>query len=279
MLKRTITSILIIIVMFPICVYADTWVFPITIALCSLIAAYEMLGCIGTRKYLRLAVPTCLFAAAAPLCARYLMNDALFAPVYMMAAFFFCFILLTMGVFSHGKLDAEKVLATFASVFYVISSFSALVLLADRPFGRYFVMLALFGPWVSDVFAYLTGRFLGRHKLIPSISPNKTIEGSIGGILFSALFAVLYGLGLTGVVDDVQTVNYIALAFAGAGMGIVGQIGDLIMSYFKRKFGIKDFGRLLPGHGGILDRFDSVLAVAPLALLLMGFQAYLQFFA
>ena len=153
------------------------------------------------------------------------------------------------------------------------------MLLANRPFGVYFVILTLFGPWVSDVFAYLTGRFLGKHKLIPSISPKKTVEGMIGGMVFTAVFTVLYGSLLMHIVDDVQTANYFPLAFAGAGLSAVAQIGDLIMSYIKRKYGIKDFGRLLPGHGGILDRFDSVLAVAPFMLLLTEFQDYLQFFA
>ncbi len=279
MLKRTITSIVIILVMLPVCLLADTWVLPIVIALCALIAAYEMLGCVGTRKHLAIAIPAFILAAVSPICARLLGNDALFTSLYATLAFFFCFVLLSAGVFSRGKLDAEPLFVSFASLFYVITAFTAIVLLSNRPFGMYFVLLALFGPWVSDVFAYLTGRFLGKHKLIPSISPNKTVEGMIGGIVFTALFTVGYGAALMRIVDDVQTANYLPLAFAGAGVSVISQIGDLIMSYIKRKYGIKDFGKLLPGHGGILDRFDSVLAVAPFSLLLTEFQEYLQFFA
>lgn len=279
MLKRTITAIIIIIIMLPVCLFADTWLLPITIALCTLIAAYEMLGCVGTRKYLAIAVPAFVLAAVCPICARLFENTALFTSLYTTVSFFFCFLLLSAGVFSKGKLDAEQLFVSFASLFYVITAFTAIVLLSNRPFGMYFVLLTLFGPWVSDVFAYLTGRFLGKHKLIPSISPNKTVEGTIGGILFTALFTVGYGAALMRIVDDVQTANYLPLAFAGAGVSVISQIGDLIMSYIKRKYGIKDFGKLLPGHGGILDRFDSVLAVAPFSLLLTEFQDYLQFFA
>lgn len=278
MLKRTITAIIILLVMLPVCLFADTWLLPITIALCTLIAVYEMLGCVGTRKHKSIAVPAFVLAAVCPICARLIKNTEMFTSIYMIAAFFFCFILLSAGVFSRGKLEAEPLFISFASLFYVITSFTAIVLMANRPFGMYFVILTLFGPWISDVFAYLTGRFFGKHKLIPSVSPNKTVEGMIGGMVFTALLTVPYGAVLMRVVDDVQSANYIPLALAGAGLSAVSQIGDLIMSYVKRKYGIKDFGRLLPGHGGILDRFDSVLAVAPFMLLLTEFQEYLQFF-
>ncbi len=279
MLKRTITAILILIVMLPVCLFADTWVLPITIAACTLIAAYEMLGCVGTRKYPAIAAPAFLLAAVCPICARLVENTSLFTSLYMTVAFFFCLLLLSIGVFSRGKLEAEPLFVSFASLFYVITSFTAIVLLANRPFGMYFVIMTLFGPWVSDVFAYLTGRLLGNHKLIPSISPNKTVEGMIGGIAFTALFTVLYGAILMHTVSDVQAANYLPLAFAGAGLSLISQMGDLVMSYIKRKYGIKDFGRLLPGHGGILDRFDSVLAVAPFMLLITEFPKYLNFFA
>lgn len=279
MLKRTITASLILIVMLPVCLFADTWVLPIVIALCALIAAYEMLGCVGTRKYPAIAVPAFLLAAVGPICARLLENTALYTSLYATIAFFFCFVLLSAGVFSRGALEVEPLFVSFASMFYVTTGFTAIVLLANRPFGVYFVLLTMFGPWISDVFAYLTGKFLGKHKLIPSISPNKTVEGTVGGIVFTALFTVGYGAALMHIVDDVQTANYLPLAFAGAGVSVIAQIGDLIMSYIKRKYGIKDFGNLLPGHGGILDRFDSVLAVAPFSLLLTEFQEYLQFFA
>ena len=159
--------------------------------------------------------------------------------------------------------------ATFTTVFYIIASFGALVLLRDRDFGLYLLILTLYGPWISDVFAYFCGRLFGRHKLIPDVSPNKTVEGAIGGVVFCALAAMLYGFILTVVIGEIASVNYGALALIGALIAVISQIGDLSFSYIKRQYGLKDYGKLLPGHGGVLDRFDSVIFCAPLMEMLI----------
>ena len=122
-------------------------------------------------------------------------------------------------------------------------------------------MLIFVGAWITDIFAYFTGKFLGKHKLIPEVSPKKTVEGSIGGIVFCSLFFVLYGFILTKLVS-ISSISYIVLAIVGIIISIVAQIGDLTMSQIKRKFGVKDYGKIFPGHGGMLDRFDSIIAVA-----------------
>jgi phosphatidate cytidylyltransferase len=172
----------------------------------------------------------------------------------------------------------EDVFATFTTVFYIIASFGALVLLRDREFGLYLLILTMYGPWISDVFAYFCGRLFGRHKLIPDVSPNKTVEGAIGGVVFCALAAMLYGFILTVVIGEIASVNYGALALIGALIAVISQIGDLIMSHIKRKYGIKDYGFVLPGHGGILDRFDSVLGVVPLVVILSELVKGMQLF-
>lgn len=279
MLTRTITTFVIIFVTIPICLLSYTWVFPVAIALFALIGVYEMLGCVGTRRYLIISIPACLLAAAAPLLCRLIPEQNTFITLFASALFFFLSFLLTVGVFSRGKLDAETIFASFAPVFYVIASFTSLILLVDRPFGLYFLVLTLYGPWISDVFAYLCGRFFGKHKLIPEISPKKTVEGMVGGIVFSVVFALIYGLVLEWFIEDITSISYFGLALAGAVVSGVSQVGDLIMSYIKRKYGVKDYGTILPGHGGILDRFDSVLGVAPFMVLLTTFQEQLQFFA
>lgn len=279
MLQRTITALVIIAVTIPICLLSHTWVFPIAIALFALIGVYEMLGCVGTRRHLLVSVPACLIGAAAPIFCRLIGEQTSIISLLSAVMLFFLIFLLTAGVFSRGALDAEKIFASFAPVFYVIAAFSSLVILVDRPFGFYFLVLTLYGPWISDVFAYLCGRFFGKHKLIPEISPKKTVEGTVGGIVFSILFSLLYGFILRTFIDGISSVSYLGLGLAGGVVSAVSQVGDLIMSYIKRKYGVKDFGRLLPGHGGILDRFDSVLAVAPFMALLTSFEDYLQFFA
>ena len=114
--------------------------------------------------------------------------------------------------------------------------------------------------WGSDVFAYFTGRFFGKHKLIPEVSPKKTVEGAIGGIVCAGGLAMLYGLIVSSLTE--LTPNYLVLALCGVILAAFSQIGDLIASLLKREHGIKDYGRIFPGHGGVMDRFDSILAIA-----------------
>jgi len=154
----------------------------------------------------------------------------------------------------HEPVDA---LPTMAGIFYVVF-FSYHVTLTDQS-GEYgiLVWLVFLSAFGTDVFAYFTGCLIGKHKLAPKISPKKTIEGSIGGFLGSILLCGLFGYFFA------PFIFVHCLIIGGAG-GIVSQFGDLSASAFKRKMGIKDYGNLIPGHGGILDRFDSVLFTAPM---------------
>jgi phosphatidate cytidylyltransferase len=139
------------------------------------------------------------------------------------------------------------------------------------PSGGLLLLLPVFATWASDIGAYAVGRLIGRHKLIPSVSPGKTVEGAIGGLAASMLVAWLYTRFL------LQPAAHLGfrqppagvLAF-GAVMSAVAQIGDLVESLFKREAGVKDSSHLIPGHGGILDRFDSLFFVLPVAYVLLG---------
>ena len=113
---------------------------------------------------------------------------------------------------------------------------------------------------MSDTFAYFVGMLFGKHKLIEDVSPKKTIEGSIGGIFFCVVSFVVFGIIMDVFFD--RSANILFLAISAVAVSVVSQIGDLIMSVIKRHYGIKDYGKLFPGHGGMLDRFDSILAVA-----------------
>lgn len=131
--------------------------------------------------------------------------------------------------------------------------------------GFYICLIAFIAPWVTDTFAYFGGRLLGRHKLIPSVSPNKTIEGSICGMVFCSVACAVYGYIMSTIVEGLPKVWYFAIL--GFLVSIVSQVGDLIFSLIKRRYGIKDYGFVFPGHGGVLDRFDSIIATAPLILI------------
>lgn len=150
----------------------------------------------------------------------------------------------------------EDGMVTMLGVFYVVY-FSYHIVLVEQS-GEYglFVWLIFLSAFGTDIMAYFSGYFLGKHKLSPSISPKKTIEGSIGGILGSVLFCGIFGYYLM----PVYLVHTLVIGIMG---GIVSQFGDLTASLFKRKMGIKDYGNLIPGHGGVLDRIDSVLFTAP----------------
>ena len=117
-----------------------------------------------------------------------------------------------------------------------------------------------------------SGRFLGRNKLCPTVSPNKTIEGAIGGVIGDGIAFVIFALAMNAFCGDFsdESINVWLMFPLGAVTSIISQIGDLVASSIKRQFNIKDFGKILPGHGGILDRFDSIITVAPFIYLMLS---------
>lgn len=165
------------------------------------------------------------------------------------------FLYLLIKEWRGGEGRVEDAMATITGIVYVVF-FSFHVMLVDQSEYASLVWIIVLGAFGTDIFAYFTGVLFGKHKLCPTISPKKTIEGSIGGILGATLLCYLFGWILP----------YMAIHCLILGLlcGVVSQIGDLTASIFKRHMGIKDYGKLIPGHGGILDRFDSVLFTAPL---------------
>ncbi len=248
----------------PICIYSDTIVFNITMSVLSLIAVYEMVSCVGAKSNLPILISSCLLGASMPMIPY-------FTSVYTLHIEMVCYIVymilvFTFTVFSRGKADFSIVSAAFMSVFYVSVSFTSIILL--RKTGEYLYLLAFIGPWVSDTFAYIVGRLIGKHKLIPEVSPKKTVEGSIGGIIATSAVFVLYGFVVVKLADITRTPNVFAMAIAGAVVSVISQIGDLTASAIKRRYGVKDYGKIFPGHGGVMDRFDSVLLVSPVLYIL-----------
>lgn len=126
------------------------------------------------------------------------------------------------------------------------------------PNGNVFYPLVFVASWGTDIFAYFVGMICGKHKLIPDVSPKKTIEGAIGGIIGTTALFAIYGMLFL----HLETVQYVVLIAFAPFASVIAQVGDLLMSLIKRNYGIKDYGKLLPGHGGVLDRFDSIIAVS-----------------
>jgi phosphatidate cytidylyltransferase len=150
----------------------------------------------------------------------------------------------------------RSILALLLMALWVGSPLAHLVLLEGLPGGPLLVLLAVVGPWISDTGAYIVGRLFGRHKLFPILSPKKTVEGALGGLLLTMIIAGYFAYGFL-------SFGIAASAVLGAAISVFSQAGDFFESALKRLLNLKDLGNLLPGHGGILDRMDSLLFSAP----------------
>ncbi len=176
---------------------------------------------------------------------------------------------LAVFVFTYPRYELSQVFAGFFEVMFIGVALSFLFILRETPpAGAYLVWLAVIAAWGSDTCAYLIGMLIGKTPFVPKLSPKKSVEGAIGGLAGAALIGVIYGLIVQPYI--VETVDYAPIVFGvfclfGAA---AGQIGDLAASAIKRKVGIKDYGNLIPGHGGILDRFDSIIMTAPIVFLI-----------
>ena len=164
-------------------------------------------------------------------------------------------------------MDFEHVMVCLFGGVAIPLFLSALVQLKEMDNGRYLVLLPVICAFLTDAGAYFAGVFLGRHRGITKVSPNKSLEGYIGGFVFGVLYALAYG----GVIQAIShnPVNFLPLVLSGLVGALATELGDLSFSFIKREFGVKDYGHLLPGHGGMLDRFDSMIFCAPVVLFIL----------
>ncbi len=268
MLKRVLTAAVALCIFVPVLIFSETWAFPALFALCALIGVVELLRCVGLFRNPWISVPLCLMALLAPLGVRYALvnrgaEEGTVCTVALGVLLLLTVYLLGVAVLGHKKTDITAVGTAFTVFLYTVGGFAGVVCLHDM-FSSFFSIMVFVGAWITDTFAYFSGRLFGKHKLIPEVSPKKTIEGSVGGTLFCVLTFVgmTFLYNKTGIWGSHNELSIWLMLPAGLLVSIVSQLGDLSMSQLKRHYGIKDFGNLLPGHGGILDRFDSVLAVS-----------------
>jgi len=271
MKTRIITAICMGVVLVPIGVFSHTAVFPIAMALLCGIGCFEMLRCIGVDKKYVLSVPCIVFGAAMPIGTYYFHESGFLLLSALTAVLMFW--VFVCALFSHGEIAIEASAMAFLGLVYLVWRLSLDTHSRQINHGAYLYLLPFVGAWVADSFAYFTGRLLGRHKLIPDVSPKKTVEGAVGGVIFTMLGFVLYGWIVSLIAADVSP-NYLALLLLGLPISVVSMIGDLVMSLVKRRYEIKDYGNLFPGHGGVLDRFDSVLATGTVLYLLCAFTPF-----
>ena len=228
------------------------------------LAAYELLMSAGYVKNIRLVIYSAVMAFSVALWS-YFGCSQVWAAAGMLV---FSGVLCTEMMLSHIKLRFEKISVCFVAGVVIPYLFSSIIRIhtVDGT-GRFFVLIPFIIAFVSDTGAYFTGLYLGKRKLAPVISPKKTVEGAIGGVIAATLAMLLYMLIVN--LAFGFTVNYLAVVIYGVACSAAGIFGDLCFSVIKRQAGIKDYGALIPGHGGILDRFDSMIIVAPLVEILL----------
>ena len=171
-------------------------------------------------------------------------------------------ILMTIYVVTFPKYGTEQITVAFFGIFYVGIMFSYLYQVREMPDGKYLVWLIFLSSWGCDTFAYCAGKLFGKHKMTPKLSPKKTVEGAIGGVVGAAVLGFLYGTFFKN--NMIQVINPGVISGAACAIAaVISMVGDLAASAIKRNHDIKDYGNLIPGHGGILDRFDSMIFTAP----------------
>lgn len=171
--------------------------------------------------------------------------------------------ILFVYVFTFPKYEANQIMAAIFSFIYAPIMLAYLYLTRNLENGIYIVWLIFISSWICDTCAYVVGMAVGKHKLAPVLSPKKSIEGGIGGIVGAALVGLIYALILKRIGVSHGNLLWVFPVISAIG-AMISQVGDLAASAIKRNFGIKDYGRLIPGHGGIMDRFDSVIFTAPM---------------
>ena len=258
MRKRIITAVILIPLLLAILLVAPKIMTAILVSCMSALAVYELLHGTGLVRHLRLVAYSVAFAAAVPICCFFEMS-----PVWgqMLLLSYFC-ALFAEVMASHIKVRFEKVCICLFAGLLIPYLFSGLVRILCASNGRCIILVPFIVAFLSDTGAYFVGCRFGKRKLAPVISPNKSVEGVVGGLIFAVTGMLLYTFIMQ--VAFKMEVNYFYAILYGVIGTTADAFGDLCFSVIKRQTGIKDYGNLFPGHGGVLDRFDSMLIVAPL---------------
>ncbi len=267
MKQRVITGVLAAIVFIGALFLMNTIVFPIFLAFLSVVAVFEVEKAVGLKNK-AIYTASLLLSAAIP----FIFHFNLKFPVAAFGGIYVVLVLIFMLLqFEKTKFE-EAITAIFASV-AIPYSFSLMIAFRDidvhfpmytKTDGVYLILFSYFVAWMTDIFAYFIGSKFGKHKLCPKISPKKSVEGAIGGIVGEIILNLLLLFVFNKFFFKGESfLSYPFVCVLSIVLSVISMFGDLAASTIKRNFGIKDFGKILPGHGGIMDRFDSVLFVMP----------------
>lgn len=233
--------------------------------LISFLAMREVFSVMGISKLFLITVPTLIFVPILPFFGLTI--------IWQTAWYLYTLWMFSVMVIKPST-ELKNIVMTYAMAMLISLSLNKMIELRDfgGKYGSFFVLLALAVAWMSDTGAYFCGKFFGKNKLCPDVSPKKTIEGFIGGIIVCILSMILIAFIFNNFIfPQKHQINYFLVIILGLIGSPISALGDLCFSVIKRKCGVKDFGTLMPGHGGILDRFDSVIFVVPYVFLFLKF--------
>lgn len=270
-IKRTITGVIALPVLAIILIFSNTIIMDIFTAIIACISMYEYFHCFKATNKANpsqyLGYIYCILIAFTHFVDERLLTSNLIAiiPVSLVVLF-------AELVLSKGKKTVTDIAVTMLGICYIPLMLIYLSLVRDMELdhglnGKILIWFVLIASWGSDIFAYFIGRHFGKHKLT-AVSPNKTVEGAVAGVVGAILLGILFAI-LCNTIWGVG-INYLLIGCIMAVLSIVGQIGDLAASSIKRYCEIKDFSELIPGHGGMLDRIDSIIFVLPFAYILFS---------
>lgn len=280
MKTRLISSAVAIVIALAVIAGIFTPVFPLFISFLSIVAAWEIMAAVGVKSKL-IIVPAEIFSGLAPVYTAYKGVLPFEIPVAAVLSLYvimmLCFMLKT-----HKKTKFEQLTITLYASIFVPYAFSSLIGIRDvcvtygnlytKSEAIYLVFFALLCSFLTDSFAYFVGRKFGKHKMAPVISPKKSVEGAIGGLVLSVVFNVAVFAGVRYWAFDGKTsISFVFVIVLSLLLAGISMLGDLSASLLKRNYGIKDFGKIMPGHGGVMDRFDSCLFVFPTLLAAIKF--------
>lgn len=257
MKTRILAAMVLVPLLFVIVLAAPKIIFAILFGVLMAVGVYEMLYRTALVAHPRLVAYSAVMAFGLAMWSYFGAVNA-----YLLLALCLFFMLLFSEILrDHVKVRVEMLGMCFLAGFVVPFLLSSLIRILGVPAGRYYILVPFLIAFLSDAGAYFAGMYLGRHKLAPVISPNKTVEGVVGGVIFAVLAMMIYGgvLALGFKLD----VHFGVVFLYGLAGSLIGVFGDLCFSAIKRQTGIKDYGYLIPGHGGFFDRFDSMVLVAP----------------
>lgn len=261
--KRVMVAVVCIPMIFVIFYLLPPICLPIAISVLSMIALHEVLWSTGFVKNAKISALSIVLSGMVPFWV-YIGQGMKSALVGIFVYFLLMFLI---AISSHYTVTLEKMGGSFFFAMLIPYFLSTFVRLNALENGKYLILVPLIAAFGSDAFALFAGMAFGKRKLAPELSPKKTVEGAMGGFVGAVALCLVYAAVLQFGFDC--QVNYLAFAVYGGLGSVVSQIGDLSFSYIKRQYGLKDFGNIFPGHGGVLDRFDSVIFCAPLVEILM----------